>query len=352
MAKGSKVFVGLGVAAAAVGAGVAGQNARARWKAQYPPVGEMVDMGGYRLHLQRLGVGSPTVVLEAGQGGAGLIWEPVMQEIARFTQVVAYDRAGLGWSDPSPRPRTAEAMVDELHSLLEKAGIPGPYVLVGWSTGAMNVRLFAHRYPGEVVGLVLVDPAHEDQFAPEPLAGAFRKMRGMMPLMFGFRKLLVRSGLPARFPGLAKSDPILGDGAGLPDKTRETLRALLYSDPKFYDALAKEMEHLPASQEQLRTAQIKDFGDLPLVVLSHGKVQAMMTPELTDLMEATIQRLHQEMADSSTAGRRVIIPEATHNIPLEHPDSVVKAVQDVIQAAAERSGSQSDEIARGAAPGI
>ncbi|HKZ52584.1 MAG TPA: alpha/beta hydrolase, partial [Candidatus Acidoferrales bacterium] len=132
----------------------------ARDARRYPPLGQLVDVGGYRLHLLCTGEGRPTVVLDSGLPGTCLSWTYVQPELVRFTRVCSYDRAGLGWSDASPHPRTSKQMVEELRRLLANAGIKPPYVLVGHSFGAFTVRLFAALNSNEVVGLVLVDPLH------------------------------------------------------------------------------------------------------------------------------------------------------------------------------------------------
>src|SRR4051812_26628883 len=124
----------------------------------YPPPGQMVDVGGYRLHINCVGAGSPTVVIEAGQGDSSVSWSSWVQpRVATTTRVCTYDRAGMGYSDPGPLPRTAERFAQELHTLLLRADEPGPYVLVGHSLGGLTVRIFAHEYPADVLGVVLVD---------------------------------------------------------------------------------------------------------------------------------------------------------------------------------------------------
>src|SRR5437763_9389381 len=132
----------------------------------YPPPGKLVDIGGYRLHINCTGTGSPTVILDAGLGGTSLDWSKVQPAVAHFTRVCSYDRAGYGWSDTGPGPRTSQQIVKELHLLLVHAQINGPYVLVGHSVGGLNMRLYAYRYPQEVAGMVLLDSTSEHQFAP------------------------------------------------------------------------------------------------------------------------------------------------------------------------------------------
>src|SRR3990170_1939497 len=161
-------IVMLGVLILALVMLTAGAIAKANLAKQYPAPGQLVDAGGYKLHINCTGQGSPTVILAAGSLEYSLFWALVQPEVARFTRVCSYDRAGYGWSEPSPHPRTANTMVKELHTLLVNAGIEGPYVLVGHSLSGMLVRVYANNYPDEVVGMVLVDSFHEEQFTRLP----------------------------------------------------------------------------------------------------------------------------------------------------------------------------------------
>lgn len=115
---------------------------------RYPPPGQLVDIGGYYLHFQSSGSGSPTEVLDAGLGGSGVAWAHIQPEVAKFTRAISYDRAGLGWSDRGPKGSTSKQIVNELHTLLRQAEIPGPYVLVGASFGGYPVRATGggHRF--------------------------------------------------------------------------------------------------------------------------------------------------------------------------------------------------------------
>src|SRR5580704_6584041 len=150
---------------------------------RFPPPGELVNAGGHRLHIYCMGEGTPAVVMDSGFPASSLSWTFVQPAVARFTHTCSYDRAGLGWSDAGPMPRSSRQIVEELRALLLNAGVEGPFVLVGHSFGTFTVRLFASTYPGDVVGLVLVDPIHPSAWlqmtdaSAKKLAGAIRLSR-------------------------------------------------------------------------------------------------------------------------------------------------------------------------------
>ena len=155
-------FIGLLIVAATGGATYQWIATR-RDLAAIPPPGRLVDIGGYRLHIWCMGSGKPAVILDSGLGGGAFSWPRVQPEVAKFTQVCAYDRAGMGYSDPGPTPRTSGQIAKELAQLIERSGIEGPVILVGASSGGFNTRIVASEYPERVAGLVLVDASHENQ---------------------------------------------------------------------------------------------------------------------------------------------------------------------------------------------
>src|SRR5215216_361500 len=215
----------LGLLALLIGLAVIGASYEAIMAAgdatRYPPAGQLVDVGGHRLHLHCVGKGSPTVIMEAGGAGNVLHWMLVQPAIARSTRVCAYDRAGMGWSEPGPPPRTPQQIVAELHTLLTNARIPGPYILVGHSIGGKYVRLYASQYPQDVAGLVLVDGRHEDVDAA--MTSAMRADdRSNVQMQQRIYWSLGRLGLMRLMP------PSL---AGVDADTRTKL-AVLASDPK------------------------------------------------------------------------------------------------------------------------
>ncbi len=289
--------------------------------ARYPPPGTRVDVGGHRLHISCAGEGRPIVVMEAGAGGSSLDWSCVQPEIARFTRVCAYDRAGFGWSDSGPKPRTSLRIVEELHTLLHNAGIEAPYVLVGHSLGGLNVRLFASRYPDEVVGIVLVDAVHEDVFSRFPPEFHDATKAGRRLLRFG--RMLAPFGIPRllRRP-LAATD--------LPPAEQRMALALGVR-AKAYGAALDEAESIAESTAQLRTAQ-RQIGDLPLAVLSSPATWDSGT-QSGEQMGKVWMEAQRELAGLSSHSKHVIADRSGHFVQIDQPALVVDAVRDLVQLA-------------------
>lgn len=266
-----------------------------------PPPGQMVDVGGYQLHLHCTGAnleGSPTVILENGLGSISSAWALVQPEVAQATRVCSYDRAGMGWSDSSPEPRDAQHIVRELHTLLQNANIPGPYVLVGWSFGGLYAREYAGQYSDEVVGLVLIDSTHPDQWTSTPEGQAqfesFAKMNAVAPA-------LARLGV-MRIMGL------LQPASGLPMPYDEALKAS-FAATKDWVAQSAEFLASPASMTQVRESEL--FDNIPLFVLTateHGtppKQEQLWQGWQADLASLSSNSLHQivEGADHASFWR-------------------------------------------------
>ena len=307
-----------------------GAKAKADLIAKYPPLGQLVDVGGYRLHINCQGTGSPTVIMESGLGETSLSWALVQPQVSTTTRVCVYDRAGLGWSDKSPKPRTADIMVDELHTLLKNANIEGPYIMVGHSTGGMLVRLYAHSYPAGVVGMVQVDAQHEEQFSrlsptiQQNIKAMFAQSNQSLPLY----RILINSGISVLVPAIAA----LADNPKLPSPARETFTALAISDPKFIEAQAAEQDAIFDSVAVVHAAHITSLGNIPLIVLYRG-IDDDLTPGLTP--EENKQRwlgLQTELAALSSQGKLVIADKGGHHIQLDQPNLVIDAIEQVLIA--------------------
>jgi pimeloyl-ACP methyl ester carboxylesterase len=305
-----------------------------------PPPGTLVDIGGFRLHLHCTGNGSPTIVLDAALGASSLSWSLVQPELARLSRVCSYDRGGFGWSDPGPMPRTADRIAEELHTLLERARVPPPYVLVGHSFGGLVALIFARRFRSVISGLVLVDPAHaEDWVTPAPKEqvqidrgvrlcryGAVTARIGLarvVSTLVGFGQIRTARLLVnvASRRGLSRQDEaILAPVRKLPPELRPTL-AQFWSKPHFFEALGSQIESVCVSAGKVLEATAGGYGDLPLVTISSTDPGAY--------------RLRQQdaMATLSTRGRHIMASQSGHWIPLDQPQVVIDAVKEVVTAA-------------------
>ncbi len=285
----------------------------------FPMPGQLVDVGGYKMHIDCSGQGSPAVILDSGLGDSYITWEKVQPKIAEFTRVCSYDRAGLGYSDSSPRPRTSQDMAEELRTLLHNADIAPPYLLVGHSMAGYNVRLYQSLYPNEVIGMVLVDASHPEQQKRFP------------PALNDLDKSWVREEEFLEFTmplGVPRLLGFCGD--------RAAVRAV---DCTFHSARegVSELKEFPVSAAQ--AAKTGSLGDLPLAVLSHDP--AMPQPDLPeDLVQAVNdawQKMQEELAHLSTRGTHEIAKNSGHYIQLDRPELVLEAVHRVFIEASESS---------------
>lgn len=283
----------------------------------YPPLGELVDIGGYRLHLYCLGEGSPTVILDALQPGTVSDWVWVQPEVARTTRVCAYDRAGLGWSDAGGEPRDALMNTVELHTLLQNAGVTPPYILVGHSLGGAYARVYAGQYPNEVSGMVLIDASHPDFWQRAGLPEGAGLDRGLLAL----GPLVARFGL-LHFISFAQVDP------DLPVRQQEELRAF-YTTPKFAENSRVVDLAFPDILAQARA--VTSLGAIPLVVLTTGEINRAETVE-----NQLLRELQVELSQLSTNSSYRAEDGATHTTLItnqQHAQAVITAISDVLEAA-------------------
>jgi pimeloyl-ACP methyl ester carboxylesterase len=271
-------------------------------------------VGGYRLHLQCVGTGSPTVVLDAGLGGTSLDWNLVQVEMGRTTRTCAYDRAGMGWSDAGPQPRTPSQIARELHTLLTNAGIAGPYVLVGHSLAGKNLRLFAQQHPDQVVGMVSVDARSEyvDMHTSPADAQAFEKAITRQAILYGVAR---RFGL-VRLIGASQS--------GVPAMPSETRMAMALFATGLRGREATTAEALARTADDAELLAAPSLGDRPLIVLAAG--QAMNTTD----MSAPWPEAQRRLAALSTDGRLIVVEGSGHAIHWEQPAVVLDAMRQMV----------------------
>ena len=286
---------------------------------RYPAPGQRVDVGGYRLHVHCVGEGSPTVVLDAGLGGFSLDWSLVQPELAATTRVCAYDRAGYGWSDPSPHARTPSQIADELHTLLVNAGIQGPYVLVGHSAAGKDVRLFANRYPQVVVGMVLIDARHESvdtNRSPEALAAEHTQQRRFQRTIWAAARIgLVRAFWAAAWPQVFPATQ------NLSTETRAEI-GVLQARSQQVKTVLREDALLTHDNAQLSSAT--SLGDVPLMVLAAGQ-----NVEHDPLWLPA----QQQLAGLSSNAKLIVVEGSSHYIHWDQPMLVAGAIRQVVEAA-------------------
>lgn len=285
-----------------------------------------------RLNLVVAGEGAPTVIFAPGSGASTLEWARVQHAVAARTRTVAYDSAGFGFSDPGPRPRTASATVSDLRAALKAAGLPPPYVLVGWSWGGLVMRLFAFLYREEVAGMVMVDSSSEHQMRkliadPEVAAEWRRKHRRMWARV----ERLAREGRLT--PGTPEFDQFVGPPPPTLTPAVAAARQVQLSAPGRYRALQSEATSGLATLDQMDAAR-RSLGDMPLIVLTVGKFFPF-PPESRAPAEAWRGYWHdghEAIAALSTRGERRII-DAGHAIQIEKPEAVIAAIEEVLALA-------------------
>jgi pimeloyl-ACP methyl ester carboxylesterase len=276
----------------------------------YPPPGEMVDVSGHSLHINCVGQGSPTVIMEAGSGGMSAHWVRVQQQLAQTTRVCAYDRAGMGWSEAGPEPRDAKQISSELHTLLKSADTEAPYVLVGHSYGGLYTRMYAARYPKHVAGVVLVESSHPEQFTRSEEG---RAMYEQTRRMGAFIPWLARLGV-IRLTNFYPAHP------DLPAQQRAQIEAFNSSTQQLATTV-EEFSATPQTNSQVRSTQ--SLGDKPLAVVSAGE----QSPDWLEMQD--------ELAALSPDSIHRVVEGATHESLLyDKGDSKVTsaAIEQVVDA--------------------
>lgn len=318
-----------------VGIGMVYQtSASAQDRETYAPQGRLIQVNGHEMHLYCIGEGSPTVILESGVGGNSLLWAYIQPAIAEVTQVCTYDRVGYGWSEARSSVRTTPQLAEELHSLLTQANVEKPYLLAGHSFGGLIVRTFAGLYPNDVVGLVLIDAAHPNQFSaehcipacfPADAVSLVDTFYAMLPTMarIGVVRLLVPSGfLPLPFFAVPADFP-----------NREALIASL-STNTHSDTILAEWDAF--AQSAAVVVDMNNLGNLPvrLVTALYTYQEQPLPGQDADDTTQTWIALQNDLLRLSTNSTQTVIEEATHFSLLIEPDHgllVVGVIQELIE---------------------
>ena len=283
-------------------------------KKNFPPPGNLIDVGGFKMHIYCEGMGNPTVILETLSGGTSSYWGWVQPEVAKETRVCVYDRAGRGWSEPDPEPQSLARTVRNLHTLLENANITGPYVLAGHSIGGIYVRQFAAEYPDEVVGIVLGDASNPYQFE------RYAEMLEENESYTQFAKHLpafARLGVGHLYFALGGEI----DFAEMKEPQKSEIKAA-WSSPAYFESQYAEVL---AGEGIYRDGQrLGALGNLPLVVLTQGN----------ETTPASWLELQNELAGLSTDSLHITVDGATHASLAFHPEHA-KVVSDAILKVAE-----------------
>ncbi len=267
--------------------------------AELPPTpGKRYDVGGYRLHMQCLGEGTPTVIIDTGLGDDSSAWQQVLRKSSKISKTCVYDRAGYGWSDTSRLPRTSLHISYELKQLLTEAEIAPPYILVGHSFGGYNMRLFAATNPKKVAGLVLVDASHEEQH---------NKLNIKLPRA-GNRSNIVMLSTSHRNEFQGHKDQILRERA--------------------FRMASRELSSMFQSAQQVK--KFKSLPRIPLIVLSRGKAEWHDT-DAAKQRETDWIRMQQDLTKLSPLSQHIFANYSGHAIHEEQPDSIVDSISEVIQ---------------------
>jgi pimeloyl-ACP methyl ester carboxylesterase len=286
---------------------------RKNYLAEYPPPGQMVNLGTHNIHLYCVGTGSPTVVFESDLDQYGsLSWNSVQGEIGKITRACSYDRAGIMWSDPGPRPRDGNTIAAELKAVLENAGEAGPYLLVGHAFGGAYIRIFAGQYPDDVCGMVLLESSHPEMFTRFSEYGVVPEIpdRNIRPLIL----FLSHLGSPGRYKGNVYN---------LPPEIYDPVQAFLPSS-----SLAWFDEEVESPNTLAQAGHYEYLGALPLIVLATSRP----SPSLGDLgqkLDDLWLEMQRELL-SLSENSEIRIYEGGHYPQIQDPEVVIEAIQDVL----------------------
>ena len=284
---------------------------RVAWsdRVSFKPPGKLIDVNGRKMHIYCIGNKSPTIILDSGTGGFSLEWKDIQHSLSQYVRVCAYDRAGYGWSDMGPLPRTTKRITHELHTLLQNAGIHGPYIMVGHSFGGFTAQYFARYFNHEIAGIVLIDSSHEEQVYRLPENGKDVVRRSLHQ---DRSNMVTRSVLHEHFPK---------EVAAVAQQLMTRWTALL--------TWREEMANYALSSRELRDVHDRPILEIPIVVLTRGKRVWPNTP-YGDAMETVWKELQDELSSLNGNSTHIIAENSGHVIHLDEPELVVDAIHDVL----------------------
>ena len=290
------------------------------------PPGELLDVGGHRMHLYCTGEGERTVPLEAGLGDFSLVLRPLQEELAGTTRVCTYDRAGYGWSEPGPTPRTGKRIVFELETLLEAAEEPGPYVLAGHSFGGLTMLIFAETHPDEVAGVVLIDSSHPGQDEAFAAVPAFVDAQEADLARRQYIARRAESGL------IGAAEALPAAPTWLPLELRHQWAALVVRPHNLRASLAEEAGW---SETTAQVGGQGSLGDIPLIVVAAGLGFAeterglALTLEEAERVGSIWRSLQEDHLTRSTNAQLVAAENSGHYVYVDEPALVVDAIRDL-----------------------
>lgn len=292
----------------------------------HPPPGSFFNVGGSRMHLDCTGTGAPTIILEAGLGDDFLQWRRVQPALSQLTRVCSYDRAGYGWSDPREGARDSIHIADELHSLLQEAGISGPIVLMGHSAGGLHIRQYATKYPADVVGLVFVDastPAQVDVLPAELVAPDDLRWPKIQTVL-GIERLRGRCG-QHDWTGMGTVPSDSPEFAAQLKADDCSLAVLNTTDREFHDFHSDCRE----------VSNTGPFGDLPILIFSEDpqyRPSFWEPARLFPVFSKTWNSLQDGLKGLSTRSRRIIARRSSHYVQIDRPELVIAEVGHMIRS--------------------
>jgi pimeloyl-ACP methyl ester carboxylesterase len=277
----------------------------------FEPPGKLIEVNGRNMHINCVGNKSPTIILDSGTGGFSLEWKDIQHSLSQYVRVCAYDRAGYGWSDMGPLPRTTKRIAYELHTLLQNAGIHGPFIIVGHSFGGYTAQYFARNFDSEIAGIVLIDSSHDEQVYRLPENGKDVVRRSLHQ---DRSNMVMKAVLHEYYPK---------DEAAVAQQLMARWSAML--------TWREEMANYALSARELRDLHDGSTLEIPIVVLTRGKRVWPDTP-YGDAMEEVWTELQDELSCLSDHSTHIIAENSGHSIHLDEPELVVDAIHDVLSS--------------------